>query len=108
MMLLPVLAAAATVFAIFARSRCRRAQQISRFTFALASAFLKFFIGQFESRVFQQAHRYLNSPILVSSNDVGAGDDVRQASLNRFTDFFVVTQPVARATRKQVIPLCLD
>jgi hypothetical protein len=54
--------------------------------------------------VLEHAHRHAHGARAVARK-IRAGDDLRQVVLDGGADFLVVTQPVARPARKQVVPL---
>jgi hypothetical protein len=53
--------------------------------------------------VLEHAHRHAHrsGPAV---DDVAAGDDLREVGAHRFAHLLVVTQPVARAAREQLVP----
>ena len=51
-----------------------------------------------------EAHRHEHGAAAGAAQDVGPGDQVRQAFLDRLAHFLVVAQPVARAAREEVVP----
>src|SRR5690606_35547180 len=70
---------------------------------SLTDALLLVRVAEPESIVLQHPHRHAHGA-RAAAQDVSACDDLRQVLAHRFTDLLVVTQPVARASREEVIP----
>src|SRR6266513_4857131 len=79
-------------------------KHVPRLGLALARALLFLRAPQAEVIVLEHAHRHAYRAG-AAVDDVAAGDDLGEIGAHRLTDFLVVTQPVARAARKQLVPL---
>ncbi len=82
------------------------ADAIARFRLALADAFLFVRRTQPEAIVFEHPHGDADRGRAATEN-VGAGDDLRQMLAHGIAHLLVVTQPVACAAGEQVVPACV-
>src|SRR5262249_11848173 len=79
-------------------------EDITRLRLPLSRALLLFGTAQAEVVMLQHPHRHAYGACGVVY-DIATGDDLREVFAHRLADFLVMTQPVARSARKQVVPL---
>jgi hypothetical protein len=72
--------------------------------FALTGALLILGATEAEVIVLEHPHRHSHG-LRAVVDDVGARNDLRQMLANGVAHFLIVTEPVARAARKQLVPL---
>ena len=81
----------------------RIGQYVAGLGLALARALGFFRASQAEMVVLEHAHRHAHRAC-AAVDDVAAGDDLGQIGAHRLAHLLVVTQPVARPAREQLVP----